>query len=153
VWSAILISVVTIPDHSRYLQHLASTRFQHLERIRTFTNRRLAQMSKLSQDQKESFSRSFDYISFAAKEASAIQSFADGLSCVRRSLAIQKLTDYDIALLITRTSLNTAKSIWTFSLQLRSASLCPPYATFHAPVHPRSTKLYRIRATGFSTGQ
>lgn len=90
----LLIPMVAASDHSRYLQHLASTRLQHLERIRTFTNRRLARMSKLSQDQQEFFSRSFTYISFAALEASAIQLFADGLSCVRGSPAILYLTDY-----------------------------------------------------------
>lgn len=66
----------------RYLQHLASTRLQHLERIRTFTARRLSKITNPTLEQKSSAYRSKTFTDFATLEASAIQSFADGLSCV-----------------------------------------------------------------------
>ena len=66
----------------RYLQHLASTRLQHLERIRTFSLHRLKRISKPTLQQKTSFRRSFSFLDFAMLEASATQSFAEGLSCV-----------------------------------------------------------------------
>ena len=66
----------------RYLQHLASTRLQHLERIRTFSMHRLKRIGKPTLQQKTSFRRSFSFLDFAMLEASATQSFAEGLSCV-----------------------------------------------------------------------
>ena len=66
----------------RYLQHLASTRLQHLERIRNFSLHRLKRISKPTLQQKTSFRRSFSLLDFAMLEASATQSFAEGLSCV-----------------------------------------------------------------------
>lgn len=66
----------------RYLQHLASTRLQHIERIRTFSTHRLKRIAKPTLKQKTSFRRSFSFLDFAALEASATQSFAEGLSCV-----------------------------------------------------------------------
>lgn len=66
----------------RYLHHLASTRLQHIERIRTFSTHRLKRIAKPSLKQKTSFRRSFSFLDFATLEASAIQSFAEGLSCV-----------------------------------------------------------------------
>lgn len=70
-----------------YLQHLASTRIQHLERIRTFTLHRLKGIAKLTTTEKAAFSRSFSFLEFAMLEASATQSFADGLSCLFSFLA------------------------------------------------------------------
>ena len=66
----------------RYLQHLASTRLQHLERIRTFSTHRLKRIAKPTLKQKTSFRRSFSFLDFATLEASATQSFAEGLFCV-----------------------------------------------------------------------
>ena len=66
----------------RYLQHLASTRLQHIERIRTFSAHRLKRIAKPTLKQKTSFRRSFSFLDFATLEASATQSFAEGLSCV-----------------------------------------------------------------------
>lgn len=70
-----------------YLQHLASTRLHHLERIRGFTARRLTRSSKLSRLHRDAFSRSIAYIEFAQLEASAIQSFAESLSHLYAFLA------------------------------------------------------------------
>ena len=66
----------------RYLQHLASTRLHHIERIRTFSMHRLKRIAKPTPKQKASFRRSFSFLDFAALEASATQSFAEGLSSV-----------------------------------------------------------------------
>lgn len=66
----------------RYLQHLASTRLQHIERIRTFSAHRLKRIANPTLKQKTSFRRSFSFLDFATLEASATQSFAEGLSCV-----------------------------------------------------------------------
>ncbi len=66
----------------RYLQHLASTRLQHLDRIRVFTNRASALILKPSPKQSSSFARSFSFLDLAMLEASAIQNLADGLACV-----------------------------------------------------------------------
>lgn len=70
-----------------YLQHLASTRLQHIERIRTFSTHRLKRIAKPTLKQKISFRRSFAFLDFAALEASATQSFAEGLSCLFSFLA------------------------------------------------------------------
>lgn len=69
----------------RYLQHIASTRIQHLERIRTFVARRLPKAKLILKDKgkREVFNNCFTWIDFAMLQASATQSFADGLSCVR----------------------------------------------------------------------
>lgn len=66
----------------RYLQHLASTRLQHIERIRTFSMHRFKRIAKPTPKQKTSFRRSFSFLDFATLEASATQSFAEGLFCV-----------------------------------------------------------------------
>lgn len=70
------------PSGLRYLQHLANTRLQHVERIRIFTSRAFGRISKPSGEESSSFGRSFSFLGFAMLEASAIQAFADGLSCV-----------------------------------------------------------------------
>lgn len=70
-----------------YLQNLASTRIQHLERIRTFTLRRIKRISKPTVKEKTAYGRSFSFLEFAMLEASATQSFADGLSCLFSFLA------------------------------------------------------------------
>lgn len=71
---------------ARYLQHLASTRLQHLERIRMFTTRSLERLPTIpTPEQSAIFRRSFSFLKFAILEASAIQSFADGLCCVSPS--------------------------------------------------------------------
>lgn len=74
-----------------YLQHLASTRLQHLERIRMFTTRAFRRFSKPSSKTSAAFSRSFSFLDFAVLEASAIQSFADGLSCLYSCLTYLNL--------------------------------------------------------------
>lgn len=61
---------------------MASTRIQHLERIRTFITRSLKCISIPTTDQMTAFRRSIAFLDFATLEASATQSFADGLSCV-----------------------------------------------------------------------
>lgn len=66
----------------RYLQHLAHTRFQHVERIRLFTLRAFERISKPSAEESSSFERSFSFLDLALVEASAIQTFAEGLSYV-----------------------------------------------------------------------
>lgn len=70
-----------------YLQHLASTRLQHIERIRTFSAHRLKRIANPTLKQKTSFRRSFSFLDFATLEASATQSFAEGLSCLFSFLA------------------------------------------------------------------
>ena len=67
---------------ARYLQYLISTRIQHLERIRTFTTRRLTRIPESTLEEKAAFRRSFSFLDSAILEASATLSFADGLSCV-----------------------------------------------------------------------
>lgn len=104
----------------RYLQYLASTRLQHLERVRTFSSRRLNLSTKLSQDEKEIFSRSLSYIDQAELEATAIQSFADGLSCVSLCPAFRNA--------ITGISLMSVKQLYAL---LAHASILPDhYSTF-----------------------
>ena len=77
---------VSAEANFRYLQHLASTRLHHIERIRTFSMHRLKRIAKPTLKQKASFRRSFSFLDFAALEASATQSFAEGLSCVSLTL-------------------------------------------------------------------
>ena len=91
----VLCHTVNYPQlihEQRYLQHLASTRIQHLERIRTFTNRRLSH-SKPSSKIKEAYATCFSSIDFAMLQASAIQSFADGISCVSITIRVRANTD------------------------------------------------------------
>lgn len=68
----------------RYLQYLASTRLQHLERIQMFTAHAYSRISKPTIKESAAFSRSYSFLEFAMLEASAVQSFADGLSQVGR---------------------------------------------------------------------
>lgn len=77
----------------RYLQHLANTRLQHLERIRLFTARAFGRISKPSPKQTLSFDRSFSFLDLAMLEASAIQTFADGLSCVSVFIGLARLLE------------------------------------------------------------
>ena len=70
-----------IREH-RYLNHLAQTRLQHLERIRTFTTRRFYRLTNPTSEIKAAFKRSLSFLDFAMLEASATQSFADALACV-----------------------------------------------------------------------
>ncbi|KAL6720174.1 N-alpha-acetyltransferase, non-catalitic subunit [Lecanora helva] len=70
-----------------YLQHVASTQVQHLERIRTFVTQSLKNISRPKASQVTAFRRSISFLDFATLEASAIQSFADGLSCLFSFLA------------------------------------------------------------------
>ncbi|MCJ1285332.1 hypothetical protein MMC26_004672 [Xylographa opegraphella] len=65
-----------------YLQYLANFRLQHLERIRTFTLRRVNLVDRPTPEQTTAFSQSLSFLSFSMLEASATQSFADALSCV-----------------------------------------------------------------------
>lgn len=68
----------------RYLQYLASTRLQHLERIQMFTAHAYSRIPKPTIKESAAFSRSYSFLGFAMLEASAVQSFADGLSQVGR---------------------------------------------------------------------
>ena len=70
-----------------YLQRLASTRIQHLERIRTFTLRRFRCLTQSTTEEDKAYSRSLSFLEFSILEASATQSFADGLSCLFSFLA------------------------------------------------------------------
>lgn len=116
----------------RYLQHLANTRLQHLERIRTFTNRRLARSSKLSSGQKEAFSSSLAYLDFAELEASAVLSFADGLSSVSKSKTIR--TSVSLTAMISCTPyLHT--SLYCRTLMDPSHTALPPFATLSVCGH------------------
>ncbi|KAI9836202.1 MAG: hypothetical protein M1819_001539 [Sarea resinae] len=65
-----------------YLQHLIQTRVHHLSRIRGFTTRRLARLSKPTRAQKDAFASSLSFINVSMLEASATQGFADALSCL-----------------------------------------------------------------------
>lgn len=69
-------------EYARYLQHIASTRVQHLERIRTFVTQNLSAISEPTSEQKTAFRNSLSFLDYSILEASATQSFADGLSCV-----------------------------------------------------------------------
>ena len=66
----------------RYLQYLANIRLQHLQRIRTFTIRRVNLVEEPTSEQTAAFTQSLSFLSFSMLEASATQSFADSLSCV-----------------------------------------------------------------------
>ena len=66
----------------RYLQYLANTRLQHLQRIQTFTSIRHARIESPTSDQTAAFQKSFAFLEFSMKEASATQSLSDALSCV-----------------------------------------------------------------------
>lgn len=70
-----------------YLQHVTSTRIQHLERIRSFAIRRIKYIAKSTIEEKTAYSRSLSFLDFAVLEASATQAFADGLSCLFSFLA------------------------------------------------------------------
>lgn len=74
----------------RYLQYLASTRLQHLERIQKFTAHAHSQISKPTAQESAAFSRSYSFLEFAMLEAAAVQSFADGLSQVGRPTEFEK---------------------------------------------------------------
>ena len=74
--------VLILFNENRYLQLLAHTRLQHLQRIRGFTVRRQKRLSNPDEHQKEAFSRSFSFLNFAMLEASAIHSFSQALSSV-----------------------------------------------------------------------
>jgi hypothetical protein len=80
----------------RYLQHLASTRLQHLDRIRVFTTRAFALIVKPSPKQSSSFARSFSFLDLAMLEASAIQNFAVGLACVGTLQMLDAFSGYQI---------------------------------------------------------
>lgn len=70
-----------IREH-RYLNHIAQTRLQHLQRIRTFTTRRFSRLTNPTSETKAAFKRSLSFLDFAMLETSATQSFADALACV-----------------------------------------------------------------------
>lgn len=70
-----------------YLQHLAQTRQQHLERIRTFTNARIARIPTPTREQLAALRRSLNFLDFATLHAYATQSFASGLSSLYACLA------------------------------------------------------------------
>ena len=63
-----------------YLQHLAEIRIQHIERNRTFTTRRLSNISTPTARQKAALRRSISFLDFAMLQAYAMQSLANGLS-------------------------------------------------------------------------
>ena len=69
----------------RYLQYLATFRLQHLQRIRTFTLRRMNFAERPTPEQTGAFSQSLSFLAFSMLEASATQSFADALSCVSQT--------------------------------------------------------------------
>ncbi|MCJ1483161.1 hypothetical protein MMC06_003328 [Schaereria dolodes] len=117
-----------------YLQHLAQTRLQHLERIRTFTNRRFTRLFKPNSQQEASFTRSFSFLNYAMLEASAIQSFADALSCLYTCLS-------QLSLLPTHHPLPYSSPSLRHSLRMRpflqiSLPTVPSYPDFAALVSP-----------------
>lgn len=70
-----------------YLHHLVQIRAQHLERIRTFTTRRLSHIAHPTERESLSFRRSLSLLDFATLQAYATQSFANGLSSLYSFLA------------------------------------------------------------------
>ena len=83
-YDALHMLLMPLTGAGRYLQYLASTRIQQLERIRTFVIHNLEQSSKSCPTTKQNvaFQRTLSYIDFAVLEASAKRSFADGIACV-----------------------------------------------------------------------
>ncbi|KAA6410043.1 MAG: amino-acid N-acetyltransferase subunit Mak10 [Lasallia pustulata] len=69
-----------------YLNHIAQTRLQHLQRIRTFTTRRFSRLTNPTSETKAAFKRSLSFLDFAMLETSATQSFADALACLFAAL-------------------------------------------------------------------
>ncbi|MCJ1249982.1 hypothetical protein MMC30_007208 [Trapelia coarctata] len=69
-----------------YLNDLSSTRLLHLQRIYTFTSRRVNETQRPSFQQTAAFNLSLSFLEFAMLEASATKSLADALSCLYISL-------------------------------------------------------------------
>lgn len=134
--SAIPIQTDTI-EH-RYLQYLTNTRLTHLQRIRTFTTRRLAYINNPTPKQQSAFSRSFSFFNYAMLEASATQSFADGLFSVCPRLyarfasliGLTSLILHCIVVLVPYPLGPTPNERERPTLQHSSTTLCPA----HAPV-------------------
>ena len=82
--SPVHILTVVLPNLllSRYLQLLTSRRVQHLKRIQTFMNRRLAILNGIIPEQEAAMARSQTFHRYDTSEASATRSFADGIFCV-----------------------------------------------------------------------
>ncbi|KAL9614381.1 MAG: hypothetical protein Q9167_001110 [Letrouitia subvulpina] len=70
-----------------YLQNLSSNLIQHLERIQTFTTKSYRAIISLTAAQKTAYTQSFTFLDVELLKASAIQSFARGLSCLYIFLA------------------------------------------------------------------
>lgn len=131
----------------RYLQYLANTRLQHLERIQMFTAHAYSRISKPTIKESAAFSRSYSFLGFAMLEASAVQSFADGLSQVRKTHWIwiwlfcsfqlgatsRMLTWYPQALLLSNLPRPPSISIRVCPLQHAFSALLPSDATI--PTH------------------
>ena len=147
-WNLYKIYARAEAEIHRYLQHLASIRLQHLERIRTFSMHRLKRIAKPTHKQKTSFRRSFSFLDFAMLEASATQSFAEGLSCVSptpRSLHLQNLpnvlTTVASAFLVLGLSGAYSFRIPPATIQHTCASLSSPHAPISVSVSARGTIL------------
>ncbi|MCJ1399551.1 hypothetical protein MMC11_002753 [Xylographa trunciseda] len=110
-----------------YLQYLANFRLQHLQRIRTFTIRRVNLVERPTPEQTAAFTQSLSFLSFSMLEASATQSFADALSCV--SQIHQQRPESSITRWALLTYMNEKLYISLVHLSLLPVNFDPPYST------------------------
>ena len=148
--SVILVQTDTL--EYRYLQYLANTQLTHLQRIRTFTTRRLAYTNNPTPKQQSAFSRSFSFLNYAMLEASATQSFADGLFsvCARFYARFASLMGHTSLILLCLVVLvpyplgPTPNEREQPTLQHSNTTLCSSYAPVLTLVSPRGSILSRL---------
>ncbi|KAL9104451.1 MAG: hypothetical protein Q9163_000603 [Psora crenata] len=70
-----------------FLQHVANARLEVVRKMYTHTKIRAENMPRATKEQKLSLSRATSYMSYVELETSAMQCFADGLSCLYSFLA------------------------------------------------------------------
>ncbi|MCJ1390800.1 hypothetical protein MMC18_003661 [Xylographa bjoerkii] len=129
-----------------YLQYLANTRLQHLQRIRTFTVRRVNLVERPTPEQTAAFTQSLSFLSFSMLEASATQSFADALFCGLADISMNdKLYISLVHLSLLQTDFDPPYSTPAFRYSLRmrpflpiSVPAVPSYNEFSSLVHPLS---------------
>ncbi|MCJ1415382.1 hypothetical protein MMC32_001714 [Xylographa parallela] len=131
-----------------YLQYLANFRLQHLQRIRTFTLRRVNLIEQPTPEQTAAFSQSLSFLNFSMLETSATQSFADALSCLYISLI-------HLSLLPASFEFPYSTPGFRYSLRMRpffpiSIPSVPSYEEFSSLVNPLSAKPQERSALGQS---
>jgi N-alpha-acetyltransferase 35, NatC auxiliary subunit len=85
-----------------YLQHLTQTRIRHVERIRGFTMKRFSALGRgrnPALEKELGIGRALSYINYSMLEATAIQGFADALTClytvlIRRGVILSPVRPY-----------------------------------------------------------